>query len=88
MTMKFTKVRAGWWATEDGTAAVIVDGFGFVSQADRDGGGVLAGVTGSEWSAVIDPSGGLRKDNNSGETLDWFPTKREAVEFLKGRTNA
>lgn len=77
--MKFTKVEAGWYATADGQWAVVIDGYGHVSNADRDGDGLLAGVTGNEWAAVHDPAGRLREDHNAGSNIDWFDTKREAV---------
>lgn len=77
--MKFTKVQKGWYATEDGHWAVVTDGIGYVSQAQREGDGLLCGVTGNEWAAVFDPKGRLREDHKAGDNLDWFDTKREAV---------
>jgi hypothetical protein len=76
-TLKFTKIRAGWYATEDGRYAVIVDGYGYVPVADRD----YNGSASDGWSAVIDPQGRLREDHQAGETLDWFDTKRDAVAY-------
>ena len=83
--MKFTKVRAGWYATPDGQWAAINDGLGYVSVAERDGSGVMAGITGDQWAAVFDGNGCLRDDEHAGETLDWFDTKREAVAHCEWR---
>ena len=83
--MKFTKVRAGWWATPDGTAAVFKDVIGWVSQADTNGSGVLCGCADDGWAAVVDPQGQLRVDASAGDVLDWFDTKRDAVAFLSNR---
>jgi hypothetical protein len=77
--MKFTKIAAGHYATADGTYAVIADGYGYVTEAERDGSGIHAGITGGEWAFVRDGQGRLRSDHNVGENIDWFPTKREAV---------
>ena len=55
--MKFTKVRAGWYATPDGQWAAINDGLGYVSVAERDGSGVMAGIAGDQWAAVFDGNG-------------------------------
>lgn len=77
--MKFTKIAAGHYATEDGTYAVVVDGYSYVSEAERNGSGIMAGITGGEWAAVHDPQGRLRTDHNAGHNIDWFPTKRQAV---------
>lgn len=78
--MKFTKIEAGHYATEDGRYAVVSDGYspGYI----RDEYGDVMGV-GGEWAAVYDPHGGLRTDHNAGENLNWFPTKREAVAYLE-----
>jgi len=77
--MKFNRIAAGHYATEDGCYAVVSDGFGYVSNEQRDGEGLLAGVTGQEWAAVGSSTGGLREDHNAGENLGWYNTKREAV---------
>ena len=82
--MKFTKVTRGWYATEDGKWAVIVDGYERVSQADRDGDGMLAGITGREWALARDPEGRLRESHNAGENVDWFPTMRAAKHYARG----
>ncbi len=71
--------------------AVVVDGYtpghlidplaranGATHQEASDG-------YGGEWAAVVDPRGRLRDDHNAGENLDWFPTKKAAVEFLTNR---
>lgn len=86
--MKFKRIQAGWYATEDGRFALVNDGHGFVSQAERDGDGLMAGVTGDEWAAVFSPGGGLTTDHNAGENLEWFDTKREAKEFLEDKYGA
>ena len=81
--LRLTKVTAGWYATEDGTMAVINDGIGYVTIAEREGSGISAGITGGEWAPIIDPQGRLRQDNGVGQNMDWFSTKREAVEWLE-----
>lgn len=53
----------------DGRWAVQSDGYVFVSQADRDGSGISAGITGGEWAAI---------DTATDDNMDWFPTMREA----------
>jgi len=85
--LKFHKIEAGWYASEDGRWAVVVDGYGHVSQADRDGDGLLAGITGNQWAAVFSPRGGLDRDHNAGENLDWFDTKRDAVAYCNSSFN-
>ena len=80
MALKFTKIRAGWYATEDGRYAVVSDGLGYISQAETNGSGVNAGVANDGWAAVFDPQGRLREDHNEGDNIDWLDTKREAVE--------
>lgn len=86
--MKFTKVTAGHYVTADGTYAVTADGYGYVSEAERNGSGINCGITGGEWAVVHDAQGRLRADHNVGENIDWFPTKREAVaaavEYAQG----
>ena len=85
---KFTKVRAGWYATEDGKWAVVSDGYeksnsvGAESGMTVHGAWSYEGFVGGEWALVFDPRGNLREDSASGgsENLDWYPTKREAVE--------
>jgi hypothetical protein len=81
--LKFYKVEKGCYATDDGRWAVVNDGYGYVSQAERDGDGLLAGVTGNQWAAVFDPRGRLREDSGLGENLDWFDTKREAIAYCR-----
>lgn len=77
--MKFTKVERGWYATEDGTYAVMSDGLdGITSDADQ----VEYGIT-HEWAAVYDEKGQLREDNSAGISLAWFPTKRQAEAYLR-----
>lgn len=85
--LKFTKVQAGWYATEDGTYAVVNDGIGYVTIEERDGSGLLAGVTGDEWGAVHDAQGRLRINSNDGDNIDWFDTKRDAVAACQRAAN-
>lgn len=75
--MKFTKIAAGHYATEDGRYAVVVDGY------TRGASVTDEGLTGGEWAACFDPKGGLRISHQEGENLDWFPTKRDAVDECK-----
>lgn len=62
-TTKFTKVAAGWYATEDGKFAVIAD----------DGDGVR------EWAFIVSVDGGARESKHVGDTIDWHATKRDAM---------
>lgn len=68
--MTWKRDGAGRQVSTDGRYAVESDGYGFISQADRDGDGVSAGVTGGEWAAI--------DMNRPSENMDWFPTMREA----------
>lgn len=77
--LKFIKVRAGWYVTEDGHWAVVSDGYGHVTVAEREGDGIMCGMTGGQWATCYDPKGQLRLNHQAGENLDWFDTKREAV---------
>jgi hypothetical protein len=83
--VEFTKIVAGWYATEDGRFAVINDGIGHVTINEYEGAddstGTAIGVVGGEWAFAKDEKEArLRVDNNAGENVDWFATKREAVE--------
>lgn len=82
--MKFTKVERGWYATEDGTYAVMSDGYEFLTAADAAQSAHYEGVT-HEWAALHDPQGRLREDTDKVDALDWFPTKRQAEEYLNNR---
>jgi hypothetical protein len=76
--LKLTKVARGWYATADGIWAVVIDGY-TPSAVLRD----EEFIDGGEWAAVHDPHGNLRVNHNDGTNIDWFPTKREAVECLQ-----
>lgn len=80
-TMKFRKVEAGCYATDDGRYAVVVDGYEKGKHVgatdDWKSGSGYEGFIGGEWAAVYDARGGAA--NGEGENLDWFATKREAV---------
>jgi len=76
--MKFTKVRPGWYATADGTYALICDGYPPIASVDAEDATGYEGFQGGEWALAHDPRGGLRESNNAGENLGWFTTKREA----------
>jgi hypothetical protein len=86
--VRFTKVARGWYATEDGRYAVVADGYEGSLSVGADvnysrhskAGGGYGGFQGGEWALVYDPAGGLRESHNAGTNVDWFPTKREAVE--------
>ncbi len=73
--MKFQKVEAGWYATEDGRFAVVIECGGYSNTHDREDNG--EGNDG--WALCFSPGGELLKDHQSGETLEWFNTKREAI---------
>jgi hypothetical protein len=83
MAAKLTKVMRGWYATPDGTVAVVVDGIDFTGVGRRDGDGLDAGVTGGEWALLVDERGRLRVDHQAGRDFGWFETKVEAV--MEGR---
>lgn len=72
-TLKFTKVAAGHYATADGTYFVAVDAYMRGHATDDEIG------PGGQWAAVYDHRGEGRVDHNSGETIEWFSTKREAI---------
>lgn len=74
--MKFSKVEAGWYATEDGKFAVVVECGGYSNTYDRE----VNGEGNDGWALCYSPGGALREDHHAGETLNWFDTKREAVE--------
>jgi len=76
--MKMTKVSRGWYATEDGRYAAIADGYEKSLSCGAEGD--YDGFPGGEWAAIYSPGGGLREESQIGDNLDWFPTKREAVE--------
>ena len=69
----------GRQVSTDGNWAVESDGYGYISQADREGSGVAAGVTGGEWAAID-----LTRDKPRGLNMDWFPTMREAKAYCEG----
>lgn len=77
--MEFTKVRRGWYATEDGTFAVVSDGYPKSLSVDAEPNTGYEGFAGGEWALVFDARGRLRDDHDLGDNLDWFATKREAV---------
>jgi hypothetical protein len=77
MSTTFTKVAAGHYATADGRWAAVSDGYAKGQYAiDHE-------AVGGEWAACFDPNGGLRDSHQAGENLEWFPTKREAIAFLR-----
>ena len=81
-TLTFTKVRAGWYATEDGTYAVMHDGYDTKvvdERGDPEGSNYYEGYRGNEWAFVYDAHGRLREDGY-GDNMDWFDTMREAKE--------
>ena len=63
-TMKFTKIEAGWYATEDGRYAVIVDGYKPSKSIDSIPGG-YEGFKGGEWASVFDGQGRMRNDHQA-----------------------
>lgn len=66
--MKFKKVEAGLYRSEDGLYEVERDPTGYVTIEQREGDGLLAGCDDDGWSATC-----------GDDVIDWFPTKREAV---------
>ena len=84
-SMKFNKVEAGHYATEDGRYAVMVDGYEPGKHVGAEGdwkhGSGYEGFVGGEWAAVYYKNG----DGPDGhdENLDWFPTMREAKAYAE-----
>ena len=72
--MTFTKIERGWYATADGRYAVISENALSADENSTDF------VTATEWALCSDPNGDLRHSRHAGENVDWFDTKREAVE--------
>lgn len=81
--LTFTKIRAGFYATPDGRYAAQRDVTGYVTIEDREGSGVRAGCDDDGWSLSFDRDGRLRSDQDAGELLDWFETKRAAIAFAQ-----
>lgn len=80
--IKLSKIAAGHYAAADGRYAVVADGYTAVVSVGADNTG-YEGFQGGEWAAIHDPAGQLRVDHQAGETLDWFPTKRDAVACVQ-----
>jgi hypothetical protein len=83
MSLKLTKIARGWYATEDGTMAVIADGYEPGKTIGAEEGTGYEGFIAGEWAACVDPYARLREDHQAGSNLDWFDTKREAIDFLE-----
>jgi hypothetical protein len=66
--VKFKKVEAGLYVSEDGLWEVQRDPTGYVTIDQRDGDGLLAGCDDDGWSLA-----------SGDEVIDWFDTKREAI---------
>lgn len=75
------KVTSGYYVSPDGKYAAMSDGMPSIPLKDLEGSGVAAGITGSEWATVHDPNGELFEDSGAGDNLDWFDTKKEAVDY-------
>jgi hypothetical protein len=67
--LKFKRIKAGHYATTDGTYEVVKDATGYVTIEEREGDGINCGCDDDGWVATYG-------DVN----LDWFDTKREAIE--------
>lgn len=95
--MKLKKIAAGWYATEDGTYAVIGDDPGdVVTKLEADGGdlthapGIGTGcATQREWQVVHDPRGRLREEaqpsGGGSSTIVWVDTLREGRAEIASR---
>ena len=82
--LKFKRDRPGRRISTCGRFAVESDGMAPVSQADRDGSGVMAGVTGGEWCFVpMTAEAAAACNGHVDEPRDWFPTMREAKEAAR-----
>ena len=77
--MKFTRISSGYYATPDGTYAVVKDVTGYVSAEETD----RTGEANDGWCLAHDPQGRLREDQNAGDNVDWFDTKRDAVNAAR-----
>jgi hypothetical protein len=73
--LRFTKVERGWYATDDGRWMVVSDGYDPSQSIGASGD--YEGYAGGEWALV---QGGDREDHQTGVTLDWFPTMRQAID--------
>ena len=82
MTLKLKKVARGWYATDDGTWAVIGDNPNEVATVEENNGsGIQTGCsTQREWQIVFDSRGQLRESHLAGNTVEWVDT------LTQGRT--
>lgn len=77
--MTFDKILAGWYASPDGTYAVVRDGYEKSASVGAEVSTGYEGFQGGEWAAVYDPQGRLREDSGAGDNLDWYPKMADAV---------
>lgn len=76
---RWTKIERGFYRLEGTRYAVQSDGWLPVSQRERDGDGIMAGVTGGEWAVIRYTDRDLELERTGGgENLDWKSTMREA----------
>lgn len=82
--MKLSKVALGWYASADGTWAVVGDAPGeAVTLEEADGDGVGCGCsTLREWQVLHDAQGRLRSSSNEGTNRAWVGTLREGREAV------
>lgn len=72
--LKFKKVQRGLYVSTDGRYAVAHDGYEAIASVGAEASTGYEGFQGGEWAAVL---------NRTDENLDWFKTKREAVEYCQ-----
>jgi hypothetical protein len=70
--LKFKRIQAGKYASQDGKYEVERDTNGYIPVALREGTGPDCGTDDDGWCLVID-----------GQVYDWFDTKREAVDCAR-----
>lgn len=87
--LTFNRIARGHQATPDGKYAVVQDGYtpGYIvdplALANGASRSEAADGYGGEWAACYDPAGRLRDEHNAGDSIDWFPTAREAKEACR-----
>lgn len=72
--LKFRKVQRGLYVSTDGLYAVAHDGYEAIQSIAAEASTGYEGFQGGEWAAVL---------TRTNENLDWFSTKREAVDYLR-----
>lgn len=84
--IQWTRDRPGRQVSKCGRFAVESDGLPVISERDREGSGISAGITGGEWTLIVlDPA--IAEKLNCvyvDEPTDWYPTMKAAKAAAKG----